>query len=133
MKSSLRSSSLRLVCIAVISLGTGIITQSASPGSGVQDPESQKSWSEVQGKKPGNHTVVISGMKFQPETVYIQKGDTITWENKDIVAHCITEFPSKKWTSSLLDPGQSWKKVVNESCDYYCAVHVVMKGKIIVK
>jgi plastocyanin len=130
MKSSLRIASLRLVCIAAIGLATGIAACPVNPPSGVQYPESRPG---AQGKKPVNHTVVISGMEFHPDTLYIHKGDTITWDNRDIVAHCVTEFPSKKWTSSLLYPGHSWKKVVNRSCDYYCAVHVVMKGKIIVK
>ncbi len=85
------------------------------------------------GRKPQTYVVVISDMKFRPEVIRVHPGDTIIWKNLDLVDHCITEFPSKAWTSSLLETGQTWKKPVEKSCDYYCAFHVVMKGKIVVR
>lgn len=74
-------------------------------------------------------TVEIKGMKFNPEELTIRKGDTVVWVNNDLMAHCITEV-AKKWTSSAIAPGSSWKRPVTESTDYYCAIHVVMKGKV---
>jgi plastocyanin len=50
-----------------------------------------------------------------------------------MVAHDITQVPSKTWTSSSLPPGKSWKMAVEESDDYYCSIHIVMVGKLIVK
>ncbi len=120
MKSPLR---IRVLFFAAIAIGTGMFAHTAGSGPVIQEKLI----------KPRQHIVVISGMKFHPEVIQIQKGDTVTWENKDIVDHCVTEYPSKKWTSSILDPGKSWKKAITGSCDYYCSLHVVMKGKIIVK
>jgi plastocyanin len=72
-------------------------------------------------------------MKFQPAELTIQKGDTVVWINNDILAHDVTEESSKAWTSLLIPVGQSWSLVVQQSADYYCSIHVVMKGKLIVQ
>jgi len=78
------------------------------------------------------HTIEINKMKFNPEELTISSGDTVVWLNNDITNHCITEV-NKTWTSGALTPGQSFKKVVTKNTDYFCAIHVVMKGKITVK
>jgi plastocyanin len=81
----------------------------------------------------GLHIIEIKDMKFQPESLSVKKGDTVMWTNHDIVTHDVTEEKSKAWTSGPLAPGQSWSLVVTESADYYCSIHVVMKGKLIVQ
>lgn len=78
-------------------------------------------------------TVEIKDMKFSPDTITVNKGDTVLWINRDMVAHDATEVPSKAWTSGPINPGGSWKMVVTGSADYYCSIHVVMKAKIQVK
>jgi plastocyanin len=80
-----------------------------------------------------SHKVELKGMKFQPAVLKVQKGDTITWINNDMVDHDVTEESSKEWSSSLLAPGKSWSMVADKSADYYCSIHVVMKGKIVVQ
>jgi len=82
---------------------------------------------------PKVHTVEIKQMKFQPAELIVQKGDTVVWINNDIVAHDVTEEPGKAWTSSVMPVGESWSLVVTQSADYYCNIHVVMKGKLIVQ
>ncbi|MBD0333069.1 MAG: cupredoxin domain-containing protein [Chitinophagaceae bacterium] len=79
------------------------------------------------------YTVEIKQMQFQPASLTVQKGDTVIWINHDIVAHDVTEEKDKLWTSGPLAPGESWSKVVTESADYYCSIHVVMKGKLVVQ
>jgi len=79
---------------------------------------------------PKTHTIEIKQMRFQPAELIVQKGDTVIWLNNDIVDHDVTEESSKAWTSSLIPPGKSWRSVVNQNADYYCSIHVVMKGKI---
>ena len=79
------------------------------------------------------HVVEISQMKFLPTELVLQKGDTVQWINKDITVHDVTEVPNKKWHSTPLSTGQSWQWIVTSSADYFCSIHVVMKGKVIVK
>ena len=82
---------------------------------------------------PKVYTVEIKQMKFQPAELVVQKGDTVVWINNDIVAHDVTEESSKAWTSSVMPVGQSWSLVVTQSADYYCSIHMVMKGKLVVQ
>lgn len=82
---------------------------------------------------PGVYTVEIKDMKFQPAELTVKKGDTIIWVNHDMVTHCVTEEKTKAWTSSNIAAGNSWKMVVKNSADYFCAIHMVMKGKITVE
>jgi plastocyanin len=69
-------------------------------------------------------------MKFEPAVVTVKKGDTVTWINNDLVDHDITEERSKLWRSSTLKPGQRYSRVVKTGADYFCSIHVVMKGKL---
>lgn len=80
---------------------------------------------------PKVYTVEIKDMKFVPESITVNKGDTIIWINKDIMPHDVTEENQKAWTSSVIPAGGSWKMAVTEAADYYCSIHVVMKGKIV--
>lgn len=82
---------------------------------------------------PKTDTVVISQMKFQPAELTVHKGDTVIWINKDIVAHDVTQVPNNTWTSKSLAPGNSWKMSVEGSDDYFCSIHIVMVGKLIVE
>ena len=79
------------------------------------------------------HTIEIRQMKFQPSELKLHKGDTVLWVNKDITDHDVTEEGKHAWASYKLPMGKSWSKVVMESADYYCSIHVVMKGKLIVE
>ena len=79
------------------------------------------------------YTVEIKQMKFEPAELIVQKGDTVVWINQDIVAHDVTEESTKAWTSSSMPVGKSWSLIATQSADYYCSIHVVMKGKLVVE
>lgn len=82
---------------------------------------------------PKLHIVKILQMKFQPEELWVNKQDTVVFINEDMVAHDVIESTNSKWASSRLEAGNSWKLVVTETSDYYCNLHKVMKGKILVR
>lgn len=79
------------------------------------------------------HIIEIRQMKFQPAEIRVKKGDKIRWINRDITNHDVTEQSSRAWASSPLATGESWSMVATETVDYYCNLHQVMKGKIIVE
>ena len=87
---------------------------------------------ESDNEKASVHVVTIENMKFNPATITVNKGDKVTFINKDIVGHNATE-ENKVWASPMLQTGQSWTFAPEKTTDYYCTVHLVMKGKIIVK
>jgi plastocyanin len=82
-----------------------------------------------------HHTVsvTIEQMKFQPDTLTVNSGDTVLFVNKDIVTHDITEQSSKEWSSGPMAADGMWKFVPGKSADFYCTIHPMMKGRIIVR
>lgn len=89
------------------------------------------SFSSPEKVAPKIHTVEIIQMEFRPAVLKVRKGDTVIFVNKDMVDHDVTEV-KKAWHSPPLAAGKSWKWVAKKSADYYCSIHLVMKGKIIV-
>ncbi len=77
--------------------------------------------------------VSIAQMKFVPETLLVQTGDTVVFTNNDLVDHDVTELPDSSWTSGPLHPGESWKWVAGSTSYYFCSIHRVMQGRVIVE
>lgn len=84
-------------------------------------------------ESPTKHIIEIKSMKFIPAEIYVKKGDTVVWKNKDFFPHDVAKFEDKSWKSSPIQQGETWSKVVTKSEDYFCSLHVVMKGKITLK
>lgn len=81
---------------------------------------------------PQSYVVEIKDMQFQPDTITVHKGDTVTWINKDIVAHNVTQKEAA-WASPTLPSDATWQKVIEKSDSYYCSIHINMKGEIVVE
>jgi plastocyanin len=78
------------------------------------------------------HIVEIRKMKFNPPVLNVKKGDTVVWINKDFFPHDVASVNDKSWKTKPLEQGESWFKVITKTEDYFCPLHVVMKGKLIV-
>lgn len=83
--------------------------------------------------QPTMHSVEITQMKFSPAELKVKKGDKVVFVNHDLVTHDVTEEANKAWSSSLLTTDQTWVLVATETVNYFCSIHPVMKGKIIVE
>lgn len=81
---------------------------------------------------PQRYQIEIKDMQFQPATLSVHKGDTVTWINKDIVAHNVTQKDSV-WASPTLASEASWQKIIEKSDPYYCSIHINMKGELLVE
>lgn len=79
---------------------------------------------------PVKHIIEISSMKFIPDTVMVHPGDTVTFVNKDLVAHNATRLPDSVWQSPNLQENESWSFVPTQSDSFFCSIHMVMKGYI---
>ena len=75
------------------------------------------------------HAVLIEGMKFNPDKLLVKKGDTVVWENRDIVPHTVTD-KKKSFDSGVMNAGASWKYVPNKAgkFEYTCLLHPVMRA-----
>ncbi len=77
--------------------------------------------------------VTIKNFAFTPLTVTIPAGTTITWTNRDAIAHTATA-DDKTFDSGNLNPGQSFSFTFDKpgTYSYICTYHPFMKGTIIV-
>ena len=99
-----------------------------------------------------DHTVKMGSdgglLVFEPATLTISKGDTVTWENNKMAPHNVVfdagNVPGGKATADKLShsqltfsPGESYGSTFDEpgEYNYFCAPHrgAGMAGKIIVK
>jgi plastocyanin len=80
------------------------------------------------------HTVVMEGVAFKPETLTVQRGDTVVWINKDLFPHTATA-QDRTFDSREIAPDNSWKLTParNGTFAYICTLHPTMKGTLIVK
>jgi len=79
---------------------------------------------------PTTHTVVIDGVKYEPETVTVKRGDTIVWINKDPFPHTVTA--KGVFDSHEIAAGKSWKYTARKAGEYayVCTLHPNMKGTL---
>ncbi len=87
----------------------------------------------TQNPQAKTHIVEIKKMKFIPEELVLNKGDTVVWINRDFFPHDVTELKNKSWSSAIIERNKSWARVITKNENYYCSLHVVMKGSLIVK
>lgn len=106
-----------------------IAVSSCSYSSGKKDAEKEP------GTEPANkiHRVEISRMEFHPASIQVKKGDKVVFVNLDLVTHKITEEKPAGWSSPVLQTEESWSIDAAEPVNYYCSLHPVMKGRIIVE
>jgi len=79
-------------------------------------------------------TVTIAGQAFQPHTVVVATGATITWVNDDAVAHTVTSNGEAWFDSGQLAAGQEFQHEFDKpgTFRYHCDNHSNMEGVIIV-
>jgi plastocyanin len=88
----------------------------------------------VERPKPKTHTVIIEGMRFQPESLTVARGDTIVWVNKDLVPHTATS-EAGGFDSKDIQADKSWRYTIHKTGDfaYLCTFHPTMKATLRVK
>ena len=90
-------------------------------------------------KEPAVTVGMTNTMKFTPDTVRIETGETVLWENTSLLAHTVTGDPSEStvqgsaklpadaepFNSGMLDPEQTYKHTFNEpgTYQYFCIPH----------
>jgi len=78
--------------------------------------------------------VKIDNFTFNPKQVTVKAGDTVTWVNHDDIPHTVTSktfvFRSKALDS---DDKFSFTFTAPGSFDYFCSLHPMMTGTIVVE
>ena len=83
------------------------------------------------------HHVMMQGMVFTPAQLTVRRGDTVIWENKDLVPHTATAGPkaAAPFDSGSIAVDTSFKWVARKRGDYpyICTLHPGMVGSLTVE
>jgi plastocyanin len=81
------------------------------------------------------YRVEIHGFAFSPKTLSVPVGSRVTWLNSDEEPHVGTSAGSLFTSSKALDTGDSFSTTFQKpgTYAYYCSIHPMMVGTIIVQ
>ena len=79
--------------------------------------------------------IEIKDFMFNPTTITVKSGETVTWINKDDEPHTVVSVGKKFPKSSALDTGQEFTITAGApgTYEFFCSVHPKMTGTIIVE
>jgi plastocyanin len=79
-------------------------------------------------------TIAIAQFTFSPKELHVARGDTVVWENADILLHTTTA-DSAAWSSGELAPRARFRFVASDTgrFAYHCASHPTMRGLLVVR
>jgi len=82
---------------------------------------------------PKTHTVVIEGMRFNPDTLMVKRGDRIVFRNEDLVPHTATAGGT--FDSRSIAAGGTWVYKATKAgvIAYQCTFHPGMNGTVTVQ
>jgi plastocyanin len=82
---------------------------------------------------PGANEVFIQGMAFNPSSITVSVNTTITWTNKDGVAHTVTSTTGL-FDSGGINPNGTYSRqfTTTGSFPYRCTIHPSMTGTVVV-
>ncbi len=85
------------------------------------------------GTGPGANEVWMQGDVFNPATITVSAGTTITWTNKDGVLHTVTSDTKAFDSGNIAKDGTySLKFSTPGTFSYHCIYHSPMTGKVVV-
>ena len=78
--------------------------------------------------------VVMKNLSFDPETVTVTVGDTITWLNEDAAQHDVIA-DNGEFKSDLFGKGETFSFTFSQAgtYPYHCSVHAGMAGTVVVQ
>ena len=97
----------------------------------VTTPSTAQSQTPAQTASP--RTVEIEGFAFNPSTITVLAGDTVTWENLDSAPHKIKS--GSVFESNVMNKGDTFQLRFDAkgTFDYACTIHPSMKGTVVVE
>ena len=136
---------LPLIVIAVIAvaIGAGVALTSKDDNNQPSSASEQSAASQNETTSPSasqtpaavtTDEVEIEDLAFRPQNITVKKGTTVTWTNKDDVAHTVTADSGSGPKSELLTKGESYSFTFSEvgEFSYHCTPHPQMTGKVTV-
>ena len=83
----------------------------------------------------GPGQIGIDNFQFSPAALSVPRGTTVTWINNDDVPHLIVNVERRFTQSPVLDTGQRFSATLDRpgTYKYFCSLHPMMQGTIVVK
>ncbi len=120
----------KLMLVALAALVGAVVLTAGCTSYGPSSPSSSPQTSAA-----SQNTVSMKNIAFNPSSLTINKGASVTWTNDDSTTHTVTS-DTGVWDSGNLSPGQTYTRQFNDTgtFPYHCSIHVGqgMKGTIIV-
>jgi plastocyanin len=118
----------RLAALVVaVTLATAACSGSSSPA-----PSAQPSVASSAAQSGGiGITVSIANFSFQPATITVPVGATVTWTNNDTTGHTVTA-DGGSFKSNTLAPGAGFSHTFAAAGTfaYHCSIHASMKAAV---
>jgi plastocyanin len=110
-----------------------IISVSCNKSTAYNDPSTGGTGGTGGTSGPGTNEVFIQGMAFNPPSITVAAGTTITWTNKDALAHTVTSN-SNAFNSPTMGTGATFSFTFANAgtYSYYCAIHPSMVASVTV-
>jgi plastocyanin len=99
----------------------------------------ENSHNDINAQNGNEIRIEMRGFRFNPDMVTVKQGTTVTWINRDAVAHTVTSGvrnnESGLFDSGNMSSGAIFSYTFNEkgTFDYFCLLHSGMDGAIIVE
>jgi plastocyanin len=83
---------------------------------------------------PGANEVLMQNSAFDPVTITVATNTTITWTNKDGMAHTVTSNTAGQFDSGTINANGTWSHLFDTpgTFPYHCIFHAGMTGTVIV-
>lgn len=132
---SMKKSSVYPIVIGAIVLVVGVGWYVVAHRNNTSPNTMNMSSSSTNQNSVATSSVAIQNFAFSPANITVKKGTTVTWTNKDSVAHTVTETDGKTGpTSGDVNPGANYTFTFNTpgTYHYHCSIHPEMVGTVIV-
>ncbi len=118
----------RTALAGTLALSTFLLS-AALPAAQAESPTPPVTVAKVAGPQ-----IRIENFQFNPTTVTVPVGTTVTWKNDDGTLHTVTST-TKVFTSAGLDGGEVFSYTFTSpgTYTYFCKLHPHMTGTIVVK
>ena len=99
-----------------------LLLSAGSPGSSAKTPQ------------PATAEVKVDNFSFAPATLTVAVGTTVTWTNRDDIAHTIVST-DKVFKSKVLDTDEKFSFTFAKAgtYSYFCSIHPKMTGSVVVQ
>jgi plastocyanin len=78
--------------------------------------------------------VKIDNFSFEPQTITVAVGTTVTWTNRDDIPHTAVSTEGV-FKSKVMDTDEKFSNTFTKAgtYPYYCSIHPKMTGKVVVQ